>query len=107
MPFSPSDFEWWMWALLAAVFLLACIVCCFIADEIKNTVVAGFFWLIALVLAVGFFACAVIALKQGHVFDQLFSEANYLQEIFHALRGLASGVSVATLPRRIPRVARP
>ena len=75
-----------MWALFAAVFLLASIVCCFIADEIKNTVVAGFFWLLALVLAVGFFGCAVIALKQHHVFDKwLFSEAKYLQEIFHVV----------------------
>jgi hypothetical protein len=77
MPFSPSDFEWWMWALFAAVFLLVCFVCCLIADGIKNPVVAGFFWLLAFVLALGFFGCGVIALKRSHVFDKRsFSEAN-------------------------------
>jgi uncharacterized integral membrane protein len=67
MPFSPSEFDWWIWALFAAGFLLICLVCCFLADESKNPVISGFFWLMAFVLVVGFFGCAVIALKQGHI----------------------------------------
>ena len=62
MPFSPSDFEWWMWALFAAGFLLVCIVCCFVADASKHSAVAVLFGLMAVVLGVGFFGCAVVAL---------------------------------------------
>jgi hypothetical protein len=65
MPFSPSDFEWWMWALFAIGALVAVLVFSLIAVAFDNkneggaTALFGFF---AVIAGIGAAGCAVIAL---------------------------------------------
>ena len=64
MPFSPSDFEWWMWALFALAALVVggiCYLITIVSSE-KNTGVSVFFGFLTFVVGVAGTGCAVIAL---------------------------------------------
>lgn len=65
MPFSPSDFEWWMWALFAVGALIACGIFALIAsafDEKNEGGATALFGFFAVVAGIGAFGCGVIAL---------------------------------------------
>jgi hypothetical protein len=64
MPFSPSDFEWWMWALFAAgafvvafVFYLITVAC---AD--KRTGISILFGFMTFAVGIAGIGCAAVAL---------------------------------------------
>jgi len=64
MPFSPSDFEWWMWALFAVGAFVVSGVCYLItiAYADKNWKVSVLFGFMTFVVGVPGIGCAVIAL---------------------------------------------
>jgi len=64
MPFSPSDFEWWMWALFALGAFVVAGICCLITigSADKNTGVAIFFGFVTFLVGVAGIGCALIAL---------------------------------------------
>jgi hypothetical protein len=62
MPFSPSDFEWWMWALLAIGALVVCGVCRMISVVLEEKNQGGAAALFGFFSAVAGIGGAVIAL---------------------------------------------
>jgi hypothetical protein len=64
MPFSPSDFEWWMWLLFAVGAAVVCVVLLLIAAGIdeKNEGAKFFFGLLAFLVGVAGAGCILIAL---------------------------------------------
>lgn len=62
MPFSPSDFEWWVWALFTVGAVVACAVCALIAAAAdgKNVGVKGLFGFFAATSGLCAFGCGVI-----------------------------------------------
>ena len=64
MPFSPSDFEWWVWLLFAVGASVVCGVCLLITvgiDE-KNTGAKFFFGFLTFLVGLTGTACWLIAL---------------------------------------------
>lgn len=64
MPFSPSDFEWWMWVLFAVGAAVVCLICIGIANvfDTKNDGAKGLFAFFAVIAGFGTVGCGVIAL---------------------------------------------
>jgi hypothetical protein len=63
MPFSPSDFEWWMWALFALSAWVVAMVCYGIAVAYgdKKLGVAILFGCLTFIIGLGGTGCALIA----------------------------------------------
>ena len=60
MLFSPSDFEWWMWALFAAGCFVIWVACYIARDKSKDSRDSGVLGLMAFILGIGFTAVALI-----------------------------------------------
>jgi hypothetical protein len=65
MPFSPSDFAWWVWLVFAIGAAVVCVVCLLIASEVEEnygTVTMYFFGLLAFLAGVAGAGCLLITL---------------------------------------------
>jgi hypothetical protein len=64
MPFSPSDFEWWMWLLFGVGAYVVSGICYLItvAVDEKNWSLKIFFGLITFAIGLGGTACFLVAL---------------------------------------------
>jgi hypothetical protein len=65
MPFSPSDFEWWMWLLFAVGAIVVCSICVAVAswgDEHNEGITTFVFGVCAFVAGLAGAGCFLIAL---------------------------------------------
>ena len=61
MPFSPSEFEWWMWLLFSVGAGIVCIICALIGSRRNNETAEATFGVLAFLAGLTAGVCLLVA----------------------------------------------